>query len=137
MDVAALIAWILTAGGGFYLLGTWLARGGMRQQQTGETRFPAPLIFGHFVLAAIGLVLWIVYLGADSAGLAWTAFAVLVVVALLGTLMVVRWSQDRQAGGRQPATRRPAEQNFPLPVVVGHGIFAAATIVLVLIAAAR
>ena len=50
MNVAALIAWLVTALGGFYLLGTWLARGGVR----GPSRFPAPVIFGHFLLAAAG-----------------------------------------------------------------------------------
>jgi hypothetical protein len=29
----------------------------------------------------------------------------------------------------------PPERNFPLPVVIGHGIFAAATIVLVVVTA--
>jgi hypothetical protein len=27
MNIAALIAWIVTAGGGFYLLATWVAEG--------------------------------------------------------------------------------------------------------------
>ena len=31
MQWAALIAWVVTAGGGFVLLATWLSRGGMRQ----------------------------------------------------------------------------------------------------------
>ncbi|HET9974608.1 MAG TPA: hypothetical protein VFQ68_40695 [Streptosporangiaceae bacterium] len=52
MDVAALIAWLVTVRGGFYLLGKWLARGGVRQQHGGPSRFPAPVIFGHFLLAA-------------------------------------------------------------------------------------
>jgi len=35
MKWAALIAWVITAGGGFVLLSIWLMRGGMRQQQAG------------------------------------------------------------------------------------------------------
>ena len=31
MEWAALIAWVVTAGGGFVLLAIWLGRGGMRQ----------------------------------------------------------------------------------------------------------
>ena len=31
MEWAALIAWVVTAGGGFVLLAIWLSRGGMRQ----------------------------------------------------------------------------------------------------------
>ena len=50
MDIAALIAWVVTAGGGFVLLGTWIARGGPRQAQAGASRFPPALIFGHFAL---------------------------------------------------------------------------------------
>ena len=42
MDIAALITWLITALGGFYMLGTWIARGGLRQQQTGTSRLPRP-----------------------------------------------------------------------------------------------
>ena len=56
MKVAALITWLITALGGFYLIGTWLSRGGIRQQQSRTSRFPAPVIFGHFLLAATGLI---------------------------------------------------------------------------------
>jgi hypothetical protein len=31
MGIAALILWLLTAGGGFFLLATWIAKGGVRQ----------------------------------------------------------------------------------------------------------
>jgi hypothetical protein len=54
MSIAALITWLITALGGFYLLGTWLARGGLRQQQTETTRFPAPVIFGWIPLYRAG-----------------------------------------------------------------------------------
>jgi hypothetical protein len=138
MDVAALIAWVITALGGFILLGTWIRRGGTRQGgDAAASRFPPGLIFGHFLLAATGLVLWIVYLAADSAALAWVSFAILVVVAVLGFTMAARWLQDRRApvaaGG--PVGPRPPEQHFPVPVVVLHGLLAATTLVLVLLAA--
>ncbi|MEE4418362.1 GTP cyclohydrolase I FolE [Streptomyces bugieae] len=70
MDIAALIAWLITALGGFYMLGTWLARGGA---SGGTSRLPVPVVFGHFALAAAGLVVWIVYLITDKDALAWTA----------------------------------------------------------------
>jgi hypothetical protein len=137
MEVAALITWVITALGGFVLLGTWLSRGGMRARDAGASRFPPGLILGHFLLAATGLVLWIVYLVADSAALAWVSFAILVVVALLGFTMAARWLQDRRApvaaGG--PPSARPPEQHFPVAVVVLHGLLAATTLVLVLLAA--
>jgi hypothetical protein len=139
MDVAALIAWVVTAGGGFVLLGTWIARGGPRQAQTGASRFPPGLIFGHFGLAATGLVLWIIYVLTDAGALAWISLVLLLVVATLGFTMVTRWRQDRAAVGAGPAgaatgAERPAEQHFPVAVVYLHGLLAVITLVLVLLA---
>ena len=95
MGIAALITWIITAGGGFFLLSVWLRRGGMRQQADGTTSFRAPLIFGHFLLAALGLVLWLVYVVTDAEGLKWPTFGVIIVVALLGFTMFSRWMRVR------------------------------------------
>ncbi|HEU5384929.1 MAG TPA: hypothetical protein VFV73_03430 [Streptosporangiaceae bacterium] len=154
MDVAALIAWLVTALGGSYLLGKWLAGGGVR----GPTRFPVPVIFGHFLLAAAGLVVWIVFLLAHTKALAWTAFVILVPVALLGSTMFFRWIGVRRgargtaapvpaparvgapaaAGAPAPAAAGgavPAERHLPVPVVLAHGVLAATTLVLVLLAA--
>src|SRR3954453_22800318 len=90
MTIAALVAWIVTAAGGFFLLATWVRNGG-HQRRAGASNFPPALIFGHFALAAIGLVLWIIYVVTDTTGLAWAAFALLVVIALLGFSMLIRW----------------------------------------------
>src|SRR5581483_1509397 len=49
MSIAALITWVITALGGFYLLGSWISRGGVAQQRDGTSRLRAPLIFGHFL----------------------------------------------------------------------------------------
>jgi len=84
MEWAALIAWVLTAGGGFVLLAIWLSRGGMRQGDEGGSRIRPPLILSHFLLAATGLVIWIIYLANDNDTLAWIAFVILAVVAVLG-----------------------------------------------------
>ena len=65
MDWAALITWVLTAGGGFVLLVIWLRNGGMKQSASGG--FGRLVILTHFALAATGLVLWIVYVASDSA----------------------------------------------------------------------
>lgn len=155
MDVAALVTWLVTAVGGFVLLGTWLARGGARTPArtsvaanavrdtagaaglpvTAPTRLRPPLVFGHALLAVAGLVVWVLYLAGGSGSLAWTAFVLLVPVALLGFTMVARWVQ---AGDhRRPTTSgapRP-ESHFPLAVVAGHGLFAVVTVVLVLLTA--
>jgi hypothetical protein len=137
MEWAALISWIVTAGGGFVLLALWLRHGGMRQPEQGR-RIRPPLILGHFALAAAGLVLWIVYVVNDSDVLAWIAFAILVVVALLGWTMFAIWWQRRQARAAvEPASApdEPAEQRFPVPIVALHGLLAVTTVVLVFLAA--
>jgi hypothetical protein len=135
MDIAALVAWIVTALGGFVLLVRWISGGGLRQQQTRTTRFPAPLVFGHFLLAAAGLVVWIVYLAADKDALAWTSFGVLVAVALLGFTLLARWFPVYRAAPAETEAMTPAERHLPVPVVAGHGLLAATTLVLVLLAA--
>lgn len=129
MDVAALITWVLTAGGGFLLLVLWLRNGGMRQHESGRIR-PA-IVLTHFALAAVGLVLWIVYVANDSSTLAWVAFVLLAVVAVIGFAMLGIWLSQRQR--REVAA---AEQRFPVPVVGLHGLLAATTLVLAFLAAA-
>ena len=104
MSWAALIVWIATAGGGFVLLSIWLGRGGMRQQQTGSNRIRPPLILTHFLLAATGLVLWIIYVATDSDALAWIAFVILAVVAASAS----RCSPSGPDSGKPgQGTRRP------------------------------
>ncbi|NUR59249.1 MAG: hypothetical protein HOV87_11345 [Catenulispora sp.] len=136
MDIAALVLWLLTAVGGFVLLGVWVANGGVRDR--GASHLPPPVLFGHFLLAAAGLVLWIVYVAGDSKPVAWTAFGFLVPVALLGLTMFARWIpvyRERSAAVDPVNTALPAERNFPVSVVLGHGLLAVTTLVLVLIAA--
>jgi hypothetical protein len=151
MEWAALIAWLLTAGGGFVLLSIWLRRGGMRQQREAGTRIRPPLILSHFLLAATGLVLWIIYVATESDALAWVAFAALVVVAALGWTMFGIWARQRQrgragladtaapgspaAGSAGGGPNPPAEQHFPVSIVAIHGVAAVTTVVLVFLAA--
>jgi hypothetical protein len=127
MDWAALIFWIVTAAGGFVLLAIWLRGGGMQQRESGRIR--PPLILSHFALAAIGLVLWFVYLANGSETLAWIAFVLLLVVALLGFTMFAIWAGRRRTGDT-------AESRFPVPIVGLHGLLAATTLVLVFLSAA-
>jgi len=139
VDIAALISWIITAGGGFVLLATWIRGGG--HHQPGNSRFPPALVFGHFALAAIGLVVWIIYVANGSGTLAWIGFVLLVPVALLGFTMFARWLPSyRQRGALTSAAQSatataPAERNFPVAVVGAHGVLAVVTVVLVLLAA--
>jgi hypothetical protein len=137
MEWAALITWVLTAGGGFVLLALWLKHGGMNQREHGRIR-PA-VILTHFALAATGLVLWIVYVASNSSTIAWIAFGLLLVVAAIGFAMFGLWlSQRRGRGGDVAAAPASvaAEQRFPVAVVGLHGLLAATTLVLVFLAAA-
>src|ERR671936_2409371 len=106
MKWIALVTWVLTAGGGFVMLGLWLKHGGMQQSEMPGDRIRPPRILSHFALAASGLVVWIIYLATDSEALAWIAFAMLAVVALLGFSMLAIWVRQR---GRQPAVAGAGE----------------------------
>jgi hypothetical protein len=139
MKWAALITWLVTAGGGFVLLSIWLARGGLRQQREAGNRIRAPLIISHFLLAVGGLVFWVIYLAVDKDALAWIALGVLAVVAVLGFTMFAIWLRRRQGGGAVAegvTPNTPAEQHFPVSIVALHGLLAATTLVLVLLTAA-
>ncbi len=155
MAIAALITWVLAALGGASMLGIWIQRGGPRTPRT--SKFPPGLIFGHFALAAIGLVIWIIYLITDTDALTWVAFIVLLPVAALGFTMLGRWIPTYRstrlvaadtaadtAGGRAGLSATgdggagavvPAEKHFPVAFVAGHGVSAVATLVLVLLTA--
>lgn len=82
----------------------------------------------------------------DTKALAWVAFALLLIVASLGFGMLALWLQRRQvtptaatAAGAPSATASegstPAEQHFPIAIVAAHGLIAATTLVLALLAA--
>jgi hypothetical protein len=143
MQWAALIAWVATAAGGFVMLAIWLSRGGMKQAAEAGSRIRPPLILGHFLLAAVGLVLWIIYVATDSDALAWVAFVLLAVVAVLGFTMFAIWYQRRQRGptaatgvtGSPGSSQTPPEQHFPVPIVGLHGLLAVITVVLVFLTA--
>ncbi|HVW31431.1 MAG TPA: hypothetical protein VHL53_02725, partial [Acidimicrobiia bacterium] len=99
MDIAALIVWVITALGGFVLLFKWVAAGGHKPDTQPPSRLAPGQVFGHFLLAAAGLVLWIIYVAADSDALSWISFVILLVVALIGFTMFFRWLPQVQATG--------------------------------------
>ena len=103
MAIAALIAWLVTAGSGAYVLGSWIARGGtLRRRARGAgTGSPPALLLGHFGLALCGLALWVVYLVTGWAALAWVAVGVLLPVAGLGMATLVNGLPARRAAMSQ------------------------------------
>jgi hypothetical protein len=68
---------------------------------TQASHFRPPVVFGHFLLAAAGLVVWIVYVVSDSQALAWVAFV---------DLLVMPWSVRRSStnGSRIDQQRAPS-----------------------------
>src|SRR5918992_715579 len=124
MDNAALVLWLLTAGGGLTLAAIWLVRGGLRQRDevlevsyadvaratdvagdvptTRRSRLPVWMISTHAALAVLGLLLWAFYVdhegeeGTGVGALPPLVVALLVLVAALGALMVRRWREDRR-----------------------------------------
>lgn len=139
MTVAGLVTWLLAALMGGFLLLTWLANGGLRRREGSRpSRFAPPLILGHGGLAAAGLAVWISYLVLHRHVLAWAALGVLVVVASLGSTMFGLWlraGHGRPRGRHAYRPRHAAEDHFPPPAVLAHGVFAVATVVLVLLTA--
>ena len=134
LDFAALGAWILAAASGSWILSAWISQGGNRRRRTGGPSVPPVVIFGHFALAATGLLVWIIYLVTGWAGVAWTAVGLLLPVAGLGMAMVtIGLPGERTAA--VTAGPAPARRPWSALVVVGHGLLAAGTILLVLLAA--
>jgi hypothetical protein len=126
MRVLAIISWIVTALAGSTLFGIWLSWRAAAPGGGGES-VPPGLIFGHPVLAVTGLLIWIVYLASDTDALRWVAFAILVVVAILGFTMAMLWRQERAATVAAAGADRtvlPPEQHFPVPLIEVHGLLA-------------
>lgn len=156
MEGTALVMWIVTIGGGALLAGLWVLHGGAkrpadadpapgsgRQQtltatRTARSRIGISMITNHAGLAVLGAVTWILYtLNSDDEAyrpLRWLALALLVVTIGLGLSMFNRWLADRRRA-EDGAEAQPPEQHLPAVVVLLHGIAAAATLVLVLLAA--
>lgn len=153
LSVVALITWLATAGAGLYLLSVWLIEYDREYQTTAATRLPVPVLGTHALLAISGIVVWSAYLLLDNVVLAWAAVIILVCVATLGMTMVARWmgtyravrQRSRAAALSTAPAAAPAvvpaavppERHFPVPVVIGHGLLASVTIVLVLLTALR
>ena len=140
MSVAALFTLMVTILAGLILVVIWIIEYDPEFQTAAATRLPVPVISAHALLGLGGLMLWIGYLLEDQQQLAWATVAALGAVAVLGLIMAARWiSVYRTVVDPGPSLTRsttvPPERNFPLPVVVVHGILAVTTLVLVLFTA--
>jgi hypothetical protein len=92
LGVAALITWVLDAGSGGYMIGTWIRRGGPRARLAAGDRLAPALVFGHFGLASTGLLLWASYVLTLAPALAWVAVTLLILVIGLGISTVTLWT---------------------------------------------
>jgi len=166
MTVAALFAWLLTAGLGLYMFAIWLIEDDGSEDGKSYRRLRAPVVFGHAGFAVAGLAIWLVYVYVNLSRLAWITILILLLVATLGAFMFTRWipvhrmarrgpelsvRQEAGVGSRRAGAgaagglgdgpygpfpgveKLPAESNFPLPVVLLHGVLAITTVTLVVI----
>jgi hypothetical protein len=164
LALAALAAWLLTAGLGAYMLRTWVSRGGLRAQRATGVGVPPAVVFGHAGVALTGLVTWIVYTRAGWTWLAWVGLALIGAAIALGIGTVTLWAPFPVAGPAPPPAspsgvpsgvpdgvvtdemiarllagplpgRRPLRPRPALLVPVGHGLAALATFTLAMLAA--
>jgi hypothetical protein len=139
MDIVALYTWMVTILGGLLLLVIWIMEYDRDFQSSAATRLPVPVIATHALIGMGGLLLWIGYLLVDEERLAWAAVAALGTVAVLGLIMAARWVHVYRAYAHPgPSLARvavPPERNFPLPVVLAHGVMAVTTLALVVFTA--
>jgi hypothetical protein len=137
------IIWFSTVLIGLYMLAVWLIENDVTSQGVSPSRLPVPVIFGHLGLAATGLGVWVAYLVLDQMVLAWTAIGILGAIAGLGATMFLRWIPvyrgPARAASPAPASGGalavPAEGNFPVTIVITHGLLAVSTLVLALLTA--
>jgi hypothetical protein len=83
----------------------------------------------HLSLAATGFAIWIVYLVHGGLAYAVAALCLLAPVATIGFTMFGIWLVHRVSGPSEGS--RPVDQRLPVTIIALHGLFAAATVVLV------
>jgi hypothetical protein len=92
LGIAALIAWLLTASIGVYMLRTWIARGGLRRQRATGVGVPPAVVFGHASAALTGLTIWISFLSSGWDPLAWIGVVLIAAAITLGIGIVTLWT---------------------------------------------
>jgi len=92
MAIAAMIAWVLTASIGVYMLRTWVTRGGLRRQRATGVGVPPAVVFGHASTALTGLLIWLGFVDTRLDLLAWLGVAVVAGAIALGVCTVTLWT---------------------------------------------
>lgn len=122
--------WVATAFAGAYLFSHTLGAARSRAEaQPGQptTGLPSLVLFVHPLFGLSGLLTWIAYLATGEKALAWTTLVVLVLGAGIGEVLLAKTVKSR----KEPGTN--AEDRIPTVALVTHGLFAAATIGVVLL----
>ena len=132
--LATLAAWLLTIGGGAFMLAGWIRRGGLRPRR-GRSRLVPAVTLGHVGVASAALLVWIAYLVTGLTGLGWLAVGMLLAAAGLGMATLTAWSSRASrpaAGPPVPASGPPRGPRADLRIIVPivHGLTASATILL-------
>ncbi len=92
MAIAAMIAWVVTASIGIYMLRTWVTRGGLRRQRSTGVGVPPAVVFGHASAALTGLAIWLGFVDTGLDLLAWLGVAVVTGAIALGVCTVTLWT---------------------------------------------
>jgi hypothetical protein len=92
MATAAMIAWVLTASIGVYMLRTWVTRGGLRRQRATGVGVPPAVVFGHASAALTGLLIWLGFVDTGLDLLAWLGVTVVAGAITLGVCTVTLWT---------------------------------------------
>ena len=92
MAIAAMIAWVLTASIGAYMLRTWVVRGGLRRQRATRVGVPPTVVFGHASAALTGLLIWLGFVDTGLELLAWLGITVVACAIALGVCTVTLWT---------------------------------------------
>ncbi len=87
-----MVAWVLTASIGVYMLRTWVTRGGLRRQRATGVGVPPAVVFGHAGTALTGLVVWIGFLATHWDPLAWLGVTLIASAIALGVCTVTLWT---------------------------------------------
>ena len=92
MAIAAMVAWVVTASIGVYMLRTWVTRGGLRRQRATGVGVPPAVVFGHASAALTGLLIWLGFVDTGLDLLAWLGVTVMAGAIALGVCTVTLWT---------------------------------------------
>lgn len=148
LDLAALAAWLVTAGLGTAMMARWIFRGGLRGARS-RVGGRAAMNFAHLGLALAGLATWIGYVVTGLGALSWAGCVFLMPVTGLGMSLLLRLPVQAPVAMAAVATITPGPAPVPtLParpgratrgpgvlIVVVHVTFAVVTMLLTLLAA--